>query len=538
MDHVERNRGAERFTRFCAGGVLTLVSLLALYLFVSALLGTADISAGGGMGEILTFTRDSLPLNLAVLGGSLALVFLFWRFCDPIPLRLLWALLFGWTLLFGVVFICSVKLSPSQDSYIVSFWAMQAAKGDYSWYEGYFAAYPYQFGFGGYAALLLQPLYRLMPGAPDGYACLLLQGVNLLWLCLAYLALLRLARLLSGSERAEKLTAVLLLLSPHGVLFATFVYGNLPGFACAALAVWLFLEWAKKGRWWCLPPCILFLAAAVILKLNYLIVFIALVIVWLLSLLRRRDWRAALCLVLCVAAVLGTKNLPQRLFEKRMGMEPSPGLPLWSWLALGLSEGQSCAGWYDATYTLDAFRDAEGDRAGVTAIAMEGIRQRLSDFRADPAGAADFFQRKFLSQWNEPSYEVIWNNNVREHITPPGRLYYLLCRDGEAALKGWMNFYQQLILLGLLLCLAELWRRREIGESLLPLILLGGMLYHLLFEAKSQYALVYFWLMIPLAAWGAAALFARLFPPRRYAAEEPLTEEDPVPAPALPDEEA
>ena len=62
----------------------------------------------------------------------------------------------------------------------------------------------------------------------------------------------------------------------------------------------------------------------------------------------------------------------------------------------------------------------------------------------------------------------------------------------------------------MLLSLFELWRRRDMESSLLPLIILGGLLYHLLFEAKSQYALPYFVLMIPMAAFGFGWFFYRI----------------------------
>ena len=46
--------------------------------------------------------------------------------------------------------------------------------------------------------------------------------------------------------------------------------------------------------------------------------------------------------------------------------------------------------------------------------------------------------------------------------------------------------------------------RRGAGvlTAVLPLIVFGGMLYHLIFEAKSQYAYVYAVLLFPLAAFG------------------------------------
>lgn len=38
--------------------------------------------------------------------------------------------------------------------------------------------------------------------------------------------------------------------------------------------------------------------------------------------------------------------------------------------------------------------------------------------------------------------------------------------------------------------------------AFLPLIVLGGFLYHLLFEAKSLYILPYFVMLVPYAAYG------------------------------------
>ena len=93
---------------------------------------------------------------------------------------------------------------------------------------------------------------------------------------------------------------------------------------------------------------------------------------------------------------------------------------------------------------------------------------------------------------------------------PDKRIYELLCRSGESTLKLLMNFYQQGILFGFLLALVGLWRRREICQCLLPLIILGGVLYHLLCEAKSQYSFAFFLLMIPIASYGLHFLFEAL----------------------------
>ena len=52
-----------------------------------------------------------------------------------------------------------------------------------------------------------------------------------------------------------------------------------------------------------------------------------------------------------------------------------------------------------------------------------------------------------------------------------------------------------------------LMKKRDILSCILPLIILGGLMYHLLFEAKSQYALPYFIMMLPVAACGLSAFY-------------------------------
>ncbi len=499
--------GAERFSRFCACVVLALLSLIVGYLFAASLLGTSDISTGAGLGEVLQFQRDNVPVNVLALVLSVGLLYLFWRVCDRIRLSVLTWILLLWTVFAGALFIASVKLQPSQDSYVVTFWAMQSARGDTSYYHFYFRRFPYQFGYALYEELAFRLMFLVLPDLPEGFACMLLQGLNVVFLAVTEYALIRCAGLMFRSERAQKLTALLLLFSPHGIYFSTYLYGNLPGLAFAALALWAFLAFQEREGWLSGILCAVCLSMAVILKYNYMIVFIAVVIIWLICLLRRFRWKSLLCLLLCAASVLVLKDMPQRFYERRMGEEFGSGISLWGWMAMGIHEGQTCSGWYDTTYTVDLFESLEGDSAAAAAAAREVIAGRLEEFRQDPEAALAFFNRKFLSQWNEPTYEVIWNNNVREHFSPPGRLYRLLCLEGEQTVKGLMNFYQQLIFFGLLAALALFWYKREICQCLVPVILLGSVLYHILCEAKSQYAFAFFLMMLPLAAGGLSALY-------------------------------
>ena len=48
-----------------------------------------------------------------------------------------------------------------------------------------------------------------------------------------------------------------------------------------------------------------------------------------------------------------------------------------------------------------------------------------------------------------------------------------------------------------------------LGLSLCAVTVTGAFLYHMIFEAKSQYLFIYLFLMIPAAAWGLSCFFAR-----------------------------
>ena len=72
-----------------------------------------------------------------------------------------------------------------------------------------------------------------------------------------------------------------------------------------------------------------------------------------------------------------------------------------------------------------------------------------------------------------------------------------------------MDLYQQFVFAGTALAAFFCFKRKELGVSLFLLVLLGGFAYHLLFEAKSQYAMTYFVLMVPLAAYGISLMMEK-----------------------------
>ena len=502
-------QGAVGLARFGAAVVLILVFCFLLFLTACAFLETGDISTNNPAGELVELYADNIFLNALVLFIVIVTFYLLYMHSTNFSLWRTELVLMLVVFVLGVSFILSVKLAAPwySDSYLVLYAAEKAAIGEYAALDNYFCRFPFQLGYVLYVEIVFRLMGSLLPGMPAGYYRLALQGVNVLWLLVSYHALIQISWHLFQSRRVQKLSAVLLIFCLPPVFTCTFLYGNIPGFALGTVALWMFSAFMGQRRLWQGLLCALSLGMAVTVKLNLLIFFVAIVIVWLLDLLQNRGFKSVLCLALTVASVLAFSRAPQEIYERRSGKDFGSGIPMLAWMAMGVSEGHAGPGWYKEDHTVDFFMESGMDPEATAENAKKVITERLAYFAENPGQGLRFFSEKLRSQWNEPTYESLWINQVQQSYGQKGFLYDWFCASGEGNTTRFMNQYQQFIFLGSLLSCLFLWIRRDIRQCLPSLIILGGLLYHLLFEAKSQYALPYFILMVPLAAYGFCSLF-------------------------------
>lgn len=504
FDHV-----MTRLSRFGAAVVLVISFAFMLFLTVFACLETGDVSTNNAAGELVELYADNIFLNALALFILVSTLYLLYRHSSDFSLWWTELVMMAVVFLLGITFILSVKLAAPwySDSYLVLYAAEKAAIGEYGALDSYFCRFPFQLGYVLYAEIVFRLMGSMLPGMPAGYYRLALQGLNVLWLLLSYHALIQLSWQLFQSRRVQKITALLLIFCLPPVFTCTFLYGNIPGFALGAVALWMFAAFMHQRRLWQGLLCALSLGLAVAVKLNLMIFFAAIVIVWLVDLLQNRSAKSLICLGLTVASVLTIGRAPQPIYEQRSGREFGDGIPMIAWMAMGMSQGHAGPGWYKEDHTVDFFMDSGMDAEATAENARKVIKQRAAYFAENPGQGLRFFSEKLRSQWNEPTYESLWINQVQQSYGEKGLMYEWFCHVGERHTTGYMNQYQQLIFLAVLLSCVFLWPRRDIRQCLPVLVILGGILYHLLFEAKSQYALPYFILMIPLAAYGFCSLF-------------------------------
>lgn len=391
--------------------------------------------------------------------------------------------------------------------------AWQAAQGEFAFFRPgkYMQVYPNQLGL----VAVLEVLYRITGGEnwkAFMYLTALSNGA------VVYLMYRITDKLFSG-KRAGHLVLLLSMGCIQMMLYSTYLYGLALGLVLSLAAFFFVLcfldaegSLGKQILYGLLAA--LCMGASVLVKNNYSIVLVALVLLLFYKALERWDWKPlAAALILLLATALMERGMTT-FYETRSGIELGGGMPKTLWIAMGMQEGERAEGWYNE-FNYNTFLETGSDARKSDAIAKESIVKSLQHFGADPAYALRFYYKKTVSQWNEPTYEALWANQFHEgnfswivQSIYEGKLYVVL--------HEYMNLYQSLIFVAVLASLLLRRRSWRIEQLFLLIVILGGFFFHMIWEAKSQYIYPYFVMMIPLAAVGMSELCGKVGDMERF----------------------
>lgn len=495
-----------RFVHHCGRTLLLIAGVVFAFFTGAGLLSTChvDIGYAPDNNEHVSFLPDSIALNLCVLLLLLALTYLLCR--TLITRRAVYAamgIVSFVTMLLGIWWVLESKAAPGADAKSILDAAQFIAQGNgHKAFEGgYFYVFPFQLGFLLYAEVMC----RLFGGAVYGsMSCL-----NVLFVVAAYWAVLKTAMRLFKDPRAELLTALLLGFCMQPVFLCTFLYGVLPGLAFAAWSLYFCIAFLQEGKLWRLILCMGLLAVSIILKKNYAIFLIAEAVVLFIRFLRTKNWRYG---VLLLGLILICMKLPaavQNGYEERFDVSLGKGTPMGAWLVTGFRESSLCSGWFNS-YTTTILMTNEYDQEAAKAQIRQDFLEQIKVFAGRPRYFASFMYRKVISQWNEPAFQSIWSSAAGERFGEVSPLISAMGTGEPAeAINGYFNQLMQYVYLGVVLGFILLFSGKGAAQEehmTVPLILLGAVLYHALFEAKAQYALIYVPLIIPYCAYAYAAL--------------------------------
>lgn len=291
------------------------------------------------------------------------------------------------------------------------------------------------------------------------------------------------------------------------LFFIMFAYGTIPGFCCLVISFYYCIRIYKEYRLRDTLLLILFSSLAVLLKPNYKIGIMAMIIILILK--QAKSKMAAtppIKYVLISAILLACTALPCNLltlsYSKLCGIQIDSGIPITSFIAMGTDLDNQVIrgpGWYDNSIRA-IFSDAGCDSAAASKISIDKIKNNIKASTSEPKRAASFYWRKITSTWCDPFFQSLWsgpgyNGKVSRHLQS------LYCGWKAQKLASLFCKAYVVIILTSSLGFALMHRKQYPFSNVFYLYFIGGFIFHLISETKSQYVYMYVFSMLPLAAY-------------------------------------
>ena len=343
------------------------------------------------------------------------------------------------------------------------------------------------------------------------------QLINSVAIVLVLRELSMLAAMFSMSRTVQLLVIIAGVMFMPLMLYASFIYGTLLALLFSLAAIRLEIVFFRTGGWYRAVLSAFLVCFAVMLKMNYLIFIIAMLIYAAFELFVKSRVKSIILVGFVVLFYVAQSIFPTVAYERIRGESLPVGCSLWSWVTMGLQDGER-PGWYNY-YNDTTLAASDYDARKQEAWVKTDLKSRLKELWQDKDYARDFFVRKTASQWNEPSFQSVWISITRyqedygqdvvgvENDWPK----LILSPIGNHTLTQYLNYLNFVILSGALLytvlcCKAE----HYLDSLILPMIFIGGFLFHLVWEAKGQYTLPYFVLLLPYTVTGYSEAARRL----------------------------
>lgn len=249
----------------------------------------------------------------------------------------------------------------------------------------------------------------------------------------------------------------------------------------------------------------------------------------------RRNRLCLMALILLLTAMVLSGPTMRLAGERVTGQEMPQQLPKHMWIAMGMQGGDLAPGWYNG-YIYRTYRNNDYNMALTSEMAKQEISDRIQVFAGNPGLMLFFYSQKIISTWCEPTFESVWSGpleDMNQHID--GKLLHALYTGGKPY-SVYCNYCALIDLplyigaaIGAFALLTGLIRPRTKNRNkkdrrskvlspacldmlLFPaLFLIGGFLFHILWETKSQYAMVYIYMLIPLTSFGYAMIYPDSF---------------------------
>ncbi len=490
----------ERLVKLCRNIINIIFGGIIIYLWLLCGFSTCYMSVS----EHTYFVKDYFGFHM-MLAGMFCIILLLVAKKDSIKNKLclkenedflvkIEKILILLILLEGFIIVLSFRIIPRADQSDVMYAAYALKNGDYTPFQkgGYISECSNQIG-------LLWFWYILSFVFGDNNF-LAFQMINVFAVAILYRQLSDISEILNLPKMYRIIVLLFGALYVPVLFYTTFAYGNIIAQMLALVSLKYEMTFMKqpKIRYALASAAALMLSVA--MKENSLIFVIGMLIYAVIKFMEKKEAKIWVLIACMIVGVFAQKCFLKNLLEVKTG-EQIEGMSMWSFVAMGLHENEDfCDGWYDGS-TFVTYEECGYDVDEQKKTALTDIQNRLEEFYKDKRYAVRFFSGKIASQWNNPSFQSVWiNQTCGSDVGHAKWIQKLLSVKYADKMTRVLDTVQFLVLTGVILSL--LLPKERTDDILLKVIFIGGFLFHTVWEAKAQYALPYFMLMIPISFKG------------------------------------
>lgn len=341
------------------------------------------------------------------------------------------------------------------------------------------------------------------------YNCLYsIRIVNLLFVLLGYYSLFKIGTLVFKENRTFNCVLILLMFgSMQFVFYSFFIYGNCLSYSLSLLSVWLLLRYLDNRKKSNLIISAICIALSISIKMNSLIVLIAEIIYILLDYIENKKLIVVLFLILSLSGTfVGTKGV-QHYWENKVGISYDElKLPTICWFAYGMNYDPRNPGHY--TNQFEIFHVTNGFVPEYTSLeAKTFINMCITHFKEKPVAGTVYYLKKFIVSWANPQYEAF--DQYRE-LNNSDLTLSVISGNANIILNYFWDTIANLMSIGVLCFIVLNFKKMDLKQMLPAVIVIGGFLFHFIWEVKAIYLYQYYMYLIIYAAYGLSLLFGRM----------------------------
>jgi 4-amino-4-deoxy-L-arabinose transferase-like glycosyltransferase len=462
--------------------------------------------------ESIRYKFDNVLINILLTILFLFILYFVYKVLKKIKTKHLLSIILTFTLIIGVSWVLISKSPVKVDQKMVSIIATEFLQNDFSSFNkaGYMSYHPLQIGI----VFFVEFIYRIFGQANPIY----FQLLNVLFTACCIYLLYKICNKLFKDEMVNKILLILTTGFLHLTLLNVYVYGNLVGLCLSLIAVYFTLKYIEKRKLWYFIIISISISIAIVLKSNYQIYLIGIIITLIMDFISKKDKKVIFGIISIILLVFISGQIVVKLMEYRMNKKVESGIPMVSYIYMGLKNPiDRSAGWYNGDYDVDVERNLEANNFNTEETSKNAkikIKLRVKEMVLNPGNTVLFFGDKIASTWIEPAFQMLYINKPSEEYDSvknyvDNNKFLISVYDGKISkmLLYYFDVLQITVFLTTSFYIAKNIKSMNYKNSILILMFLGGFVFHVIWETKSSYVIIYYFLLLPYCAIGLKNIF-------------------------------